>query len=336
MLTDLYALGVLLIIAGFFAYFAGDIWRSGSSKFKGRKGTNVLDKFSVDLTELAKCQKMDPVIGREVEIERVIQILSRRTKNNPILLGEPGVGKTAIVEGLANAIVAGEVPRSLKEKRVISLDLTAILAGTKYRGEFEERMKALTDEIIAAERSIILFIDEIHMIAGSEGSSDSSTINVANILKPALARGDLQTVGATTLKEYVKYFSKDETLARRFQSVIVEEPGIEQTFRILMGIKEKYEKHHGVSISPEIIHEIVSLSGRIFANRSFPDKAIDLLDESCANVRLKDVDAEGVLEVKKEDVIEVYEEWKANDVDSERIDANLGRIKTNHEFPQFV
>lgn len=329
MLTDIYALGILLIVAGALIYFGSDILRIGRSKFSPKR-THTLDRFSVDMTELAKLKKMDSVIGREIEIERVIQILSRRTKNNPILLGDPGVGKTAIVEGLANAIAAGEVPRSLRSKRVISLDLASLLAGTKYRGEFEQRMKALTDEIIAAERSIILFIDEIHMIAAAENSAESSTINVANILKPALARGDLQTVGATTLKEYVHYFSKDETLARRFQPVIVEEPNADQTIKILMGIKEKYENHHEVSISEEVVRNIVELADKIYKNRSFPDKAIDLLDESCANVRLKDVDFEGVLEVKKEDVEEVYNEWVANDVNGQ--DTRIARNKNTNKF----
>lgn len=308
--------GLLLIVLGIIIYFFGDF---SKIKYKlNRKNYGFLNRFSRDLTEMARDGKMDVVIGREEEIERVIQILSRRTKNNPILLGEPGVGKTAIVEGLALAIVKGEVPQSIRGKRVLALDLTALISGTKYRGEFEERAKILTDEIIAAKRSVILFIDEIHMIAADSGSNQDASLNIANILKPALARGDLQTVGATTLKEYACYFTQDETLARRFQPVIVEEPKVEQTIEILMGIKDKYEKHHNVRISKEIAELIAKLSNTI-SNRSLPDKAIDLLDESAANVRLNNVGSENTVDVEKKDVLEVYNEWKDNEIKEERL-----------------
>lgn len=300
-----------LIVLGIIIYFFGDLSRI---KYKlNRKNYGFLNRFSRDLTEMAKNDKMDAVIGREEEIERVIQILSRRTKNNLILLGEPGVGKTAIVEGLALAIVKGKVPQSIRGKRVLALDLTALISGTKYRGEFEERAKILTDEIIAAKRSIILFIDEIHMIAADSGSNQDSSLNIANILKPALARGDLQTVGATTLQEYTRCFAQDKTLARRFQLVIIEEPKVDQTIEILMGIKDKYEKHHNVRISKEIVELITKLSSTI-SNRSFPDKAIDLLDESAANVRLNNIDSKNTVNVEKKDVLEVYDEWKDNEV----------------------
>lgn len=318
-MPDIRLIALFLITFGIIIYFFGDFSRI---KYKlNRKNYGFLNRFSRDLTEMAKNGKMDAVIGREEEIERVIQILSRRTKNNPILLGEPGVGKTAIVEGLALAIIKGEVPQSIKGKKVLALDLAALISGTKYRGEFEERAKMLTDEIIAAERSIILFIDEIHIIAVDSGGSQDSSLNIANILKPALARGDLQTVGATTLKEYARYFAQDETLARRFQSVIVEEPKVDQTIEILMGIKDKYEKHHNVRISREIADLIAKLADTI-PSRSLPDKAIDLLDESSANVRLNNVDSENTVDVEKKDVMEVYNEWKDNEIEEERINTS--------------
>ncbi|MFH1175485.1 MAG: AAA family ATPase [bacterium] len=312
---NVFTIGLCLIIAGIFIYFQRYFLNIGNKI--GNKKINFLGQFSKDLTEMAKLGKIDPVIGRELEIERVIQILSRRTKNNPILIGEPGVGKTAVAEGLALAISKGEVPKSLKDKTVLCLDLAAIVAGTKYRGEFEKRIKDLIDEIVSAKRSIILFIDEIHMIAmDPKGNSDSST-NIANILKPALARGDLQTVGATTTKEYIQFFSQDETLARRFQSVIIEQPTVEQTIKILNGIKDKYEAHHEVRISGEIVELIANLANTI-PGRALPDKAIDLLDESAANVRLNNVDAKDFIDVSKEDVLDVYNEWKNNEVFPEK------------------
>ena len=245
---------------------------------------NGLMAYGADLTRRAREGKVDPVIGREKEIEKVIQILSRRTKNNPVLVGEPGVGKSAVVEGLAQAIVAGKVPEMLRGKTVFSLDLSGLLAGTRYRGDFEERLKRVIDEV-RNDRDIILFIDEIHMIVGAGGTSDGS-MDASNILKPMLARGELQTVGATTLDEYRKYIEKDAALERRFTPVTVAEPGIEDTVAILRGIKDKYEAHHNVVITDEAIEAAVRLSDRYITDRFLPDKAIDLIDEAASKARL--------------------------------------------------
>ncbi len=253
----------------------------------GRKSrTPLLDRCARSLNELAAQDKIDPVIGREKEIQRVIQILSRRTKNNPILIGEPGVGKTAVVEGLAQAIVRGNVPFMLSEKRVISISLAAVVAGTKYRGEFEERLKNIIEEI-RNDGNIILFIDELHTLIGAGGAEGS--IDAANILKPALSRGELQIIGATTLKEYKKYFEKDAALARRFQTVMVEEPDGEAALRILHGIREKYEAFHRARITDEALEAAVKLSQRYINNRYLPDKAIDLMDEAASKVRIQAV-----------------------------------------------
>ena len=246
---------------------------------------NGLMAYGADLTRRAREGKVDPVIGREKEIEKVIQILSRRTKNNPVLVGEPGVGKSAVVEGLAQAIVAGKVPEMLRGKTVFSLDLSGLLAGTRYRGDFEERLKRVIDEV-RNDRDIILFIDEIHMIVGAGGTSDGS-MDASNILKPMLARGELQTVGATTLDEYRKYIEKDAALERRFTPVTVAEPGIEDTVAILRGIKDKYEAHHNVVITDEAIEAAVRLSDRYITDRFLPDKAIDLIDEAASRERLR-------------------------------------------------
>jgi ATP-dependent Clp protease ATP-binding subunit ClpB len=245
----------------------------------------ALDKFSRDLTELARQGKLDPVIGRDEEIRRIVQVLSRRTKNNPVLIGEPGVGKTAIVEGLARRIVEGDVSESLKDRRLVALDMGALIAGAKYRGEFEDRLKAVLKEIEAAEGEVILFIDELHTLVGagaSEGAMDAS-----NMLKPALARGTLRCVGATTLNEYRKYIEKDAALERRFQPVLVAEPSVEDTISILRGLKEKYEVHHGVRIKDSAIVAAAGLSHRYIADRFLPDKAIDLIDECASKLRIE-------------------------------------------------
>ncbi|HEY6537952.1 MAG TPA: ATP-dependent Clp protease ATP-binding subunit [Candidatus Dormibacteraeota bacterium] len=246
--------------------------------------TPLLDQFCRDLTDLATKNQLDPVIGREMEIERVVQILSRRTKNNPALIGEPGVGKTAIAEGLAQAIVNQEIPESLANKRVLTLDMGGLVAGTKYRGEFEERLKKILDEI-RSSKEVVLFIDELHTLVGA-GAAEGA-IDAANILKPALARGEIQCIGATTLNEYRKYIEKDAALERRFQPVFVEEPKLEETVEILSGVRSLYEKHHRVTISDAAVRAAAELSGRYVSDRSWPDKAIDLIDEASARVRMK-------------------------------------------------
>ncbi len=245
-----------------------------------------LNKYSKNLNELAKSGKIDPVIGRDEEIRRVLQILSRRTKNNPILLGEPGVGKTAIVEGMAQRIVDGDVPENLKSKTLISLDMGLLVAGAKYKGEFEERLKSVIKEVQDSDGEIILFIDEIHTLIGA-GAGGEGAMDAANLLKPALARGELHAIGATTLKEYQKYIEKDKALERRFQSVIVDEPTMEDAISILRGIKEKYEVHHGVRIKDDAVIAAVELSTRYISDRFLPDKAIDLMDESAAKLRIE-------------------------------------------------
>ena len=246
---------------------------------------NSLNKYAKNLNELAKSGKLDPVIGRDEEIRRVLQILTRRTKNNPMLVGEPGVGKTAIAEGLAHRIVDGDVPDNLKDKIVFSLDMGALIAGAKYKGEFEERLKAVVKEVTAAEGDIVLFIDEIHTLVGAGGGEGA--MDAANILKPALARGELRAIGATTLDEYQKYFEKDKALERRFQKIIIEEPDTESAISILRGIKEKYETHHKVQIKDEAIIAAVELSQRYITNRFLPDKAIDLMDEAASKIRME-------------------------------------------------
>ena len=244
---------------------------------------NVLEKYGSDLTALARSGRLDPVIGRDTEIRDVIRILSRKTKNNPVLIGEPGVGKTAIVEGLAQRIGRGDVPEGLRDRMVFSLDMTALMAGASYRGQFEERLKAVLNEIRAANGRIILFIDEIHTIVGAgktEGSSDAG-----NMLKPMLARGELHCVGATTLDEYRRYMEKDAALERRFQPVMVDPPSEEDAVSILRGIKDRFEKYHNVRIRDEALVSAVALSSRYIQDRFLPDKAIDLLDEACARIR---------------------------------------------------
>ncbi|MBO9319977.1 MAG: ATP-dependent Clp protease ATP-binding subunit, partial [Chloroflexus sp.] len=254
----------------------------GTTTTQRQSKTPYLDALGTDLTEMAEQGRLDPIIGRQHEIERVIQILSRRTKNNPALIGEPGVGKTAIVEGLAQRIVQGDVPDSIKGKRVVTLDMGALVAGTKYRGQFEERLKRVIDEI--KESRCILFIDEFHTIIGAGGAE--GTLDAANILKPALSRGELQTIGATTLDEYRKYIERDAALERRFQPVMVEEPSIEDTIQILRGIKSRYEDFHQLQISDEAIRAAAVLSARYVPDRQLPDKAIDLIDEAASRVRM--------------------------------------------------
>lgn len=280
-----------------------------------RAKTSTLELYSKDLTKLAAENRLDPVIGRTEEIERVIQILSRRTKNNPVLIGDSGVGKTAIVEELANEIAHGDVPAPLRDKRVLALDLSGIVAGTKYRGEFEKRLTAIMNEIIASKRTVILFIDELHTLA--EAGEATGAIDASDILKPALARGDLQAIGATTKEEYAKIMN-DKTLERRFQPIFVREPTPEETVSILRGLRPRYEQHHQVRIDDEAINTAVLLAEQHLLDRHFPDKAIDVIDEAAAKVRLRAIEhpeayPNGDVAVLKDDVEAIIRQW-AEDV----------------------
>ena len=255
------------------------------NNYQEEQDENVLEKYGRDITEAAKKGKIDPVIGRDEEIRSITRVLSRKTKNNPVLIGEPGVGKTAIVEGLALRIIKGDVPSSLKNKTIWELDMAALVAGAKYRGEFEERLKKVLNEVKKSEGDIIMFIDEIHMIVGTgrtEGAMDTS-----NILKPMLARGEIHVIGATTLNEYRQYIEKDGALERRFQKIKVSEPTVEDTITILRGLKERFEIHHGVSIQDKALVSAATLSNRYITDRYLPDKAIDLVDEACATIRVQ-------------------------------------------------
>lgn len=273
--------------------------RGGSAKKSGGKNTPNLNSYGTDLTEMVRENKIDPIIGRGSEIERVIQVLSRRTKNNPCLIGEPGVGKTAIAEGLAQHIIEGSVPEPLKNKRVVTLDIASMIAGSKYRGDFEERLKNVIEEV-KKEGNVILFIDELHVLVGA-GSAEGA-MDAANILKPSLARGEIQVIGATTLDEYKKHIEKDAALERRFQPIIVSEPSEEDAIAILKGIRDKYEAHHGVKISDEAIESAVRLSSRYIRDRFLPDKAIDLMDEAASKLRMKNLTAPPDMKSKEEEI----------------------------------
>ncbi len=316
---------------------------------KNESSTPTLDQYSRDLTELARSGELDPVIGRENEIMRVVQILSRRTKNNPCLVGEPGVGKTAIAEGLAVRITEGNVPETIMGKRVVSLDMSGMVAGSKYRGEFEERIKKVIREVISAG-NILLFMDEIHTLIGAGGAEGA--IDASNILKPSLARGEIQLIGATTLDEYRKYIEKDAALERRFQPVVVEEPTEEEAIQILMGIKDKYEDHHGLTIPEEAVVAAVKLSNRYINDRFLPDKAIDVMDEASSHLRLSNLsesprekkisDAVKALEVEKEKAIREGDFEKASEIRKEqlaeqkKLDQAMNRRKKKEQSKQLV
>lgn len=316
----------LLVAMGEEGSFSKEDLKSAKSRKKNLEATPVLDQFSRDLTKLAQEGQLDPVIGREQEIRRVIQILSRRGKNNPCLIGEPGVGKTAIAEGLAQQIAMGVVPDSVAGKRVVTLDLSSMIAGSKYRGEFEERIKKVIREVVAAG-NILLFLDELHTIIGAGGAEGA--MDASNILKPYLARGELQLIGATTVEEYRKYIEKDAALERRFQPVMVEEPSTEETIKILEGLRGLYEKHHQVKITDEGLQAAVKLSERYISDRFLPDKAIDLMDEAAAKVRLEGVKAAAPLQELQMQIRKLEEELEQA---VQQMDlAEASRLKTEKE-----
>ncbi len=320
----------ILTASGVDVSAAKNDYPSGKAKGKGKaSATPTLDQYSRDLTEYAKEGKLDPVIGRENEIQRVVQILSRRTKNNPCLVGEPGVGKTAIAEGLALKIVEGNIPDTIKEKRVVTLDLSGMVAGSKYRGEFEERIKKVISEVIN-DGNVLLFIDEIHTIIGAGGAEGA--IDASNILKPSLARGELQIIGATTREEYRKYIEKDAALERRFQPVVVEEPSEDEAVQILFGLRDKYEVHHQVRITDGALEAAVKLSSRYINDRYLPDKAIDLMDEAASKVRLSTYTSSPVIkELEKE--IKQLEDEKEKAIKQEAYE-KAGEIKKQQEEKQ--
>jgi ATP-dependent Clp protease ATP-binding subunit ClpC len=309
---------------------------------KGKSKTPTLDAYGRDLTQLARENKLDPVIGRAMEIERVIQILSRRTKNNPALIGEPGVGKTAIAEGLAQRVVKGDIPEPLRERRVITLDLAGLVAGTKYRGEFEERMKRVMDEIRGAAGEIILFIDELHTLVGA-GAAEGA-IDASNIIKPALARGELQCIGATTLNEFRKYIEKDAALERRFQPIMVGEPTIDETIEILKGLRDRYEAHHKVQITDGALEAAARLGDRYITDRFLPDKAVDLIDEASSRVRLqatlpppeiREVDAQlRKVSSEKESVVKSQEFEKAAEIRDREEKLRLEKARLEQEWQE--
>lgn len=294
----------------------------------GKRGnaTPTLDSYSRNLTQLATAGKLDPVIGREQEIQRVIQILSRRTKNNPCLIGEPGVGKTAVVEGLAQMIASGDVPETIADKRVVTLDLSGMVAGSKYRGEFEERIKKVISEVVESG-DVLLFIDEIHTIIGAGGAEGA--LDASNILKPSLARGEIQLIGATTINEYRKYIEKDSALERRFQPVTVDEPSEEESVAILKGLRSRYEEHHKVEITDDALEAAVKLSSRYINDRFLPDKAIDLIDEAASKVRLQNYTKPDKIKVYEAE-IDGLEEAKEEAIKKEAYE-KAGEIKKNRK-----
>ena len=301
---------------------------------ENRKNYEFLSKYAIDLNEAASKGRLDPVIGRDEEIRRVLQILSRRTKNNPILVGEPGVGKTAISEGIATKIVNGQVPENLKDRRVFSLDMGALIAGAKYQGEFEERLKGVVKEVVESDGDIILFIDEIHTLVGA--GRTNGAMDASNILKPALARGELRTIGSTTLDEYQKYFEQDKALERRFQKVMVDEPTPAESIAILRGLKEKYENHHRVSIEDDALIAAVNLSHRYINNRFLPDKAIDLVDEAASKLRLEMNSVPEPIDVLNSRIRQLEIEKEAikregTSLKSEKIDTELSECKAQRD-----
>lgn len=296
-----------------------------SQKQSNRSRTPTLDEFGRDLTDLARAEKLDPVVGRHTEIERVIQILSRRTKNNPVLLGEPGVGKTAIAEGLAQRIIQGDIPETLKDRRIVSLDLAGLVAGTKYRGEFEERMKRVMEEVRKAQGEVVLFIDELHTLVGA-GAAEGA-IDASNIMKPALARGELQCIGATTMDEFRKYIERDAALQRRFQPVKVSEPSTEEAVQILKGLRDRYEAHHRVKITDDALVAAAQLADRYITDRFLPDKAIDLIDEAASRVRLQYALPPPELRQAKAKLVEIQKEINSL-VSNSRYDTNENNLQS--------